>query len=32
MIEDEDLDFENFQTINNMVALIERKTEAGEAA
>lgn len=31
-IEDEDLDFENFQTINNMVALIERKTETGKTA
>jgi acyl carrier protein len=25
-IEDEDLDFENFRTLNNMGALLERKT------
>jgi len=29
-IEDEDLDFENFRTIQNMDALIERKTADGE--
>jgi acyl carrier protein len=28
-IEDEDLDFENFRTIQNMDALIERKTADG---
>jgi acyl carrier protein len=31
-IEDEDLDFENFRTLNNMASLLERKAAAVAAS